>query len=159
MNHGKLEAVKQEMARVNIHILGISELERTGMSEFNSDHHISTTVDNNPLEKMEYPHSQQKTPKCSVGVSRSLMPYSATPLRSLPSPSVHRILQARILEYQWVAISSSRVSSQPRSQIQVSCNAGRFFNMRATTESLKCSTWVQFQKQQNDLCSFPRQTI
>jgi len=37
MNQGKLEVVKQEMARVNINILGISELKWTGMGEFNSD--------------------------------------------------------------------------------------------------------------------------
>ena len=37
LNQGKLEMVKQEMARVNIDILGISELKWTGMSEFNSD--------------------------------------------------------------------------------------------------------------------------
>ena len=37
MNHGKLEVVKQEMAKVNINILGISELRWTGMGEFNSD--------------------------------------------------------------------------------------------------------------------------
>ena len=37
MNQGKLEVVKQEMARVNIDILGISELKWTGISEFNSD--------------------------------------------------------------------------------------------------------------------------
>ena len=42
MNQGKLEVVKQEMARVNINILGISQLKWTGMGEFNSDdHHIS----------------------------------------------------------------------------------------------------------------------
>ena len=41
MNQGKLEVVKQEMARVNIDILGISELKWTGMDEFNSaDHYI-----------------------------------------------------------------------------------------------------------------------
>ena len=41
MNQGKLEVVKQEMARVNIYILGISELKWTGMGEFNSnDHYI-----------------------------------------------------------------------------------------------------------------------
>ena len=41
MNQGKLEVVKQEMTRVNINILGISELKWTGMGEFNSDdHHI-----------------------------------------------------------------------------------------------------------------------
>ena len=39
MNEGKLEVVKQEMARVNIDILGISELKWTGMGEFNSDDH------------------------------------------------------------------------------------------------------------------------
>ena len=39
MNQGKLEVVKQEMARVNVNILGISELKRTGMGEFNSDDH------------------------------------------------------------------------------------------------------------------------
>ena len=39
MNQGKLEVVKQEMARVNFDILGISELKWTGMGEFNSDDH------------------------------------------------------------------------------------------------------------------------
>ena len=39
MNQGKLEVVKQEMERVNINILGISELKWTGMGEFNSDDH------------------------------------------------------------------------------------------------------------------------
>ena len=39
MNQGKLEVVKQEMARVNINILGVSERKWTGMGEFNSDDH------------------------------------------------------------------------------------------------------------------------
>ena len=39
MNQDKLEVVKQEMAKVNINILGISELEWTGIDEFNSDYH------------------------------------------------------------------------------------------------------------------------
>ena len=39
MNQGKVEVVKQEMARVNVNILGISELKWTGMGEFNSDDH------------------------------------------------------------------------------------------------------------------------
>ena len=37
MNQGKLEVIKQEMARVNVNILGISEVKRTAMGEFNSD--------------------------------------------------------------------------------------------------------------------------
>ena len=40
MNQGKLEVVKQEMARVNINILGISELKWTGMGEFDTDGHF-----------------------------------------------------------------------------------------------------------------------
>ena len=39
MNQGKLKAVKQEMAKVNVDILGINELKWTGMGEFNSDDH------------------------------------------------------------------------------------------------------------------------
>ena len=39
MNQGKLKVVKQDMARVNVNILGISELKWTGMGEFNSDDH------------------------------------------------------------------------------------------------------------------------
>ena len=39
MNQGKLKVVKQEMARVNVDILGISELKWTGMGEFNTDDH------------------------------------------------------------------------------------------------------------------------
>ena len=39
MNQGKLEVVKQEMTRVNVESLGISELKWTGMGEFNSDDH------------------------------------------------------------------------------------------------------------------------
>ena len=39
MNQGKVEVVKQEMARVNVNILGISELKWAGMGEFNSDDH------------------------------------------------------------------------------------------------------------------------
>ena len=68
--------------------------------------------------------------------------------------SVHRILQARILE--WVAISFSRGSSRPRNQTRVSCIAGRFFSIWATREESNlpetCST-----KGHNDLlphCQF-----
>ena len=49
MNQGKLEVVKQEMARVNVDILGNRELKWTGMGVTN----ISTTVGKNPIEEME----------------------------------------------------------------------------------------------------------
>ena len=53
---------------------------------------------------------------------------------SPPGSSVHGVLQARILE--WVAVSFSRGSSQPRNRSQISCIAGRRFNLCATREAL-----------------------
>ena len=53
MNKGKLEVVKQEMARLNVDILGISELKWTGMSEFNSDDHYIYYCGRNPFKEME----------------------------------------------------------------------------------------------------------
>ena len=85
MNQGKVEVVKQEMARVNVDILGISELKWTGMGEFNSDDHYIYYCGQETLR---------------------------------------------------------------RNGVVVIVN-----------KSMKCSTWMQSQKRQNDLCSFPRQTI
>ena len=53
MNQSKLEVVKQKMARVNIDIIGISELKWTGMGELNSDDHYIYYGGRNPLEEME----------------------------------------------------------------------------------------------------------
>ena len=53
INQGKLGVVKQEMARVNVDILGISELKWTGMGEFNQMTIVSTTAGRNPSEEME----------------------------------------------------------------------------------------------------------
>ena len=66
MNQGKLEVVKQEMARVNVDILAISELKGLEWVNLNQMTIISTTsVRRNPLEEMEYHHGQQKGPKCN----------------------------------------------------------------------------------------------
>ena len=85
MNQGKLEVVKEEMARVNVNILGISKLKWTGMGEFNSDDHYI------------YYFGQESLRRNGVATM--------------------------------------------------------------VNKSLKCSTWMQSQKRQNDLCSSPRQTI
>ena len=85
MNQGKLELVKQEIARLNIDIFGISELKWTGIGEFNSDD---------------------------------------------------------------LYICYSGKESLRRNEVAITVN-----------KSLKFSTWMQSQKQQNDLCSFPKQTI
>ena len=85
MNQGKLEVVKQEMSRVNVDILGMSEPKWIGMSVFNSDDH-----------RIYY---------CGQ-------------------------------------------ESLRRNGVAIMVN-----------KSPKCSTWMQSQKRQNDLCLFPRQTI
>ena len=85
MNQGELEVVKQELARLNVNILGIRELKWTGMDELNSDDHY---------------------------------------------------------------IYYCRQESLRRNAVAIMVN-----------KSPKCSTWMQSQKRQNDLCPFPRQTI
>ena len=64
MNQGKLDVVKQEMARVNIDILGISGQKWTGMGEFNSDDLLLWA--RIPLKKCSNPHNQQNSLKCST---------------------------------------------------------------------------------------------
>ena len=66
MNQGKLEVVKQEMARVNVDILGISELKWTGMGEYNSDDLYLLLWAGIPQKKWSSHHGQQKSPKCST---------------------------------------------------------------------------------------------
>ena len=66
MNQGKLEVVKQEMARLNVDILGISELKWTGMGEFNSDDHYLLLQAGIPQKKWSSHHGRQKSPKCSA---------------------------------------------------------------------------------------------
>ena len=58
---------------------------------------------------------------------------------SLPGSSVQGILQARILE--WVGMPSSRGSSPPRDQSQVSYSEGRFFTIQATREAYQGVCW------------------
>ena len=67
MNQSKLEVVKQEMAIVNIDILGISELKWIGMAEFNSDDHYIYYRGQESLRRSGGALiSQQKSPKCST---------------------------------------------------------------------------------------------
>ena len=60
MIQGKLEVVKQEMARVNVDILGISKLKWTGMGEFNSDYHYIYYCRQESSEEMEWPSRSTK---------------------------------------------------------------------------------------------------
>ena len=67
MNQGKLELVKQEIARVNVHILRISELKWTGMDEFNSDDHYIYYCGQESLRRNGVAIIvKKKSPKCST---------------------------------------------------------------------------------------------
>ena len=66
MNQGKLEVVKQEMARVNTDILGISELKWTGMCELNSNDHYIYYCGQESLRRNGVAIIVNKSPKCST---------------------------------------------------------------------------------------------
>ena len=66
MNQGKVEAVKQEMARMNTDILGISELKWTGMGKFNSDDQYSYYCWQESLRRNGVTIIVDKSPKCST---------------------------------------------------------------------------------------------
>ena len=91
MNQGKLEVVKQEMARVNVNILGISELKWTGMGEFNSDDHYICYCGQESLRSLSYTHSyKQKTTTtlewCRTAPSWGLMSSNSVSEDYLPIP-------------------------------------------------------------------------
>ena len=66
MNQGKLEVVKQEMARVNIDILGISKLKWTGMGKFNSDDHYIYYCGQESLRRNGVAIIVNRSPKCNT---------------------------------------------------------------------------------------------
>ena len=69
MNQGKLEVVKQEMARVNIDILGISELKWTGMGELNSDDHYIYYCGQESLKRNEVATVSKRVQNAVLGCS------------------------------------------------------------------------------------------
>ena len=66
MNQGKLEVVKQELARVNVDILGIRELKWTGMGEFNSENHYIYYCGQKSLRRNGVAIMVNKSQKCST---------------------------------------------------------------------------------------------
>ena len=68
MNQGKLEVVKQQMARVNINILGISEQKCMGMGEFNSEYHFTYYYGQESHRKNGVAFIVNRSPKCSMRV-------------------------------------------------------------------------------------------
>ena len=115
VNQSKLEVIKQEMARVNIDILGISELKRTGMGEFNSDYECiyycgQESLRRNGVAIIVNRRVQNAVKSESESEFAQFCPTLCDPMDcSLPSSSVHGIFQAIVLE--WIAISFSKGSS------------------------------------------------
>ena len=66
LDQGKLEVVKQKMARVKVNILGIRELRWTRMGEFNSDDHCICYCGQESLRKNAVAITVNKSPKCSI---------------------------------------------------------------------------------------------
>ena len=74
MNQGKLHVIKQEVARVNINILRISELKWTGIGDFNSDDHLYLLLwARIPWKKWSSPHSQQRVQNAIHGCSKHVV--------------------------------------------------------------------------------------
>ena len=97
MNQGKLEVVKQEMARVNIDILGISKLKWTGTGEFNSDdYHIyycgQESLRRNGVATLVNKRVRNAVLGCNLKNDRMISvhlqgkPYSITVIQSMPQP-------------------------------------------------------------------------
>ena len=66
MNQGKLEVIKQEMARLNVDILGVSKLKWTWMGEFNSDSHYIYYCEQESVRRNGVAIIVNKSPKCST---------------------------------------------------------------------------------------------
>ena len=97
MNQGKLEVVKQEMARLNIDILGISKLKWTGMGEFNSDDHYTyycgkESLKRNGVAIMVNKRVQNAVPGCNLKNDRMISvrfqgkPFNITVTKSMLQP-------------------------------------------------------------------------
>ena len=97
MNQGKLEVVKQEMARVNVDILGSSELKWTGMGEFNSDDHYIYYCGQESLRRNGVATTVNKRVRnavlgCNLKNDRMISdrlqgkPFNITVIQSMPQP-------------------------------------------------------------------------
>ena len=85
MNQDKLDVVKQEIARVNIYILGISELKWTRMGKFNSDDHYIYYCEQEPLRRNGVALIVNKSPKYSTWVQSQIW---QNDLGSFPSQTI-----------------------------------------------------------------------
>ena len=83
MNQGKLEVVKQEMARVKVDILGISELKWTEIDEYNSDDHYIYYCGQESLRRNGVAIMVNKSPKCSTWMQKRQNDLCSSPRQTI----------------------------------------------------------------------------
>ena len=115
MNQGKLEVVKQKMARVNIDILEISKLKWIGKGEFKSDDHYIYYCGQESLRRNGAAIMVNKRVQNAVKESESEVAQSCPTLSdpmdcSPPGSSIHGIFQARVLEWGAIAFSDFNIA-------------------------------------------------
>ena len=106
MNQGKLEVVKQEMVRLNIDLLEISEVKWTGMGEFNSDDHYIYYYGQESLRRNGVAHRVNKSLKCSAWVhsqkqQNDLGPFPREIIQYDSNPSLAPTSKAEEAEIEW----------------------------------------------------------
>jgi len=116
-NQGKLEVVKQKMARANIDILGISELKWTGMGKLNSDDHFIFYCGQESLRRNGVAFIVNKSPKCST-ISKTTEWSVVFPILLFSSISLHWSLRKVFLSlltilwnsaFKWIYLSFSHL--------------------------------------------------
>ena len=106
MNQGKLDVVKQEMARVNVNILGISELKWTGMGEFNSDDHCmyycrQESLRRNGVVFMVNKRIQNAVLRCNLRNDRMISVRFQGKLFNITVIQVYALINAEEAEVEW----------------------------------------------------------
>ena len=165
MNQGELDVVKQEMASMNTDILGISELKWTRADELNSDDCSIYYCGQESLRRNDVARMVNKRVQNVVFGYVYMMDHISIGLLS----RVRLFATARTVAHQaplskefsrqeyWSGLPFPSPGDLPNPGTESRASALQADSL--LTESPKCSTWMQSQKQQNDLDSLPRQTF
>ena len=143
MNQGKLEVVKQEMARVNVDILGISELKWTGMGKFNSDDHYIYYYGQESLRRYGV------ALKVNKGVQNAVLGYNLKNDRILKGELPRLVSSQYTTGVQWRNNSRKSEGKEPKQkQYPVEDVTGDRSKVRCCKEQYCIGTWnVRFMNQ------------
>ena len=163
MNQGKLKVVKQEMARVNVDILGSSELKWTGMGEFNSDDYYiyycgQESLRRNGVAIIVNKRVQNAVLGCNLKNDRMISDQGKLEVVKQEMARVNVDILG-ISELKWTRMGEFNSDDHCIYYCGQESLRRNGVAIMVNKRVLKCSTWMQSQKRQNDLGSFPRQTI